>query len=279
MKKKAYFWQQRPSQKQLLVALLVIVFVGTIIYWRNYSANPPEPLFSDASGINDPAHWSFNSLPFGLQVINHGSSYWTRALGTNAQKWEDTGIVDYTIVPAGQANICEIYPEAINFCTWSGDDGWLSQMMYLQGPNNEHITAAVIAMNDFYFNSPGSMYNNSLWKNYTMCNSFGWTLGIPWRLETGAKRPTCMNPYATLDNIGSLQNPDQKDISRLQSLYNHTHDTSSTSRSYIVQEANKYWQAKDFGVLQKTSEDGSQTFSKDLGNGYRMITESKSIAR
>lgn len=279
MKKKAYFWQQRPSQTQLLVTLLVITFLGALIYWRNYSANPPEPLFSDASGINDPAHWSFTRLPFGLQLINQGSPSWSRALATNTQKWENTGVVDYNIVPATPGSLCDIHPEVLTFCTWSADDGWLSQMMYLQGPNNEHITAAVIAVNDFYFNSPGSMYNNSLWKNYTMCNTLGWTLGIPWRLEAGVKRPTCMNPIVTSENIGNLQSPDQKDISKLQSLYNHIDDTSSTSRSYIVQDANRYWQAKDFGTLQKTGEDGSQTFSRDLGNGYRMITESKSIVR
>jgi hypothetical protein len=279
MADKIIVWAKK-YKVNVLVVLAVALFAGSMVWLRNYTPYAPEPLSSSANEEQQP-HWRHSQVPFTLNLLNHASSNWPKPLKYAANSWETPEMVKFNIVNSKPSPYCEIYPESMNFCSWNDADGWLSQMMYVQGPGDPHIIATVVAVNDAYLMTPKSKYNTDAWRNYILCQSFGWTMGIKYSFESGDSLQSlnsCMNVFTDFAKVQQMQNPDQDDINEMIGLYKHTDDNPSSSISYIVTQANALWKQKDFGTLIDSTENGVQVYEQSLGNGYKMVTALQSAS-
>jgi hypothetical protein len=278
MSKSIASWFKK-NRVNVLVILLAVIVAGGLGWWRYYSSHQPQPLSSSAH--EDQPHWRPSQIPFNLNLLNHASKSWAKSLTVAAKSWSNSGSVNFNIIPSGQAEICDVYPESMNFCSWNEADGWLYQMVYIQGPGDPHIISSAIAVNDAYLSNSESEYSAPAWRNYLLCQSFGWTMGMSFDFDApdGIRAvESCMDVYGDSKTVANLQNPDTEDISEFVKLYDHNDDDSSSAISYKVKTANSLWKQKKFGNLVQNEQGGIMKYEQDLGDGYKMVTAVQQVS-
>jgi hypothetical protein len=256
-----------------LALFLVIVLAGGVVWFRNNSPYQPAPISSQAS--EERAHWSYSQMPVTVNLQNHASAGWQRYLKSNGELWGAAKTVNFDITESSPSEDCEILPGKMSFCSWNEADGWLSQMTYIQGPNNPHLVATAVAVNDAYLVNRNSPYASDAWRNYVLCQSIGWTMGMQFSFEPldGPRSvESCMNAYATPKAVEKMQKPDAGDISDLIKLYGHEHEAANAPTTGKIYEANIYWQERTFGQVVESTSQGFTSYELDLGDGYKMYT-------
>ncbi len=223
-------------------------------------------------------HWAQTANPFTLALGDNVSGGWDSYLSTASADWSQSTVLDTVIVAGGtRPRNCRPTSGRVEVCNERyGNTGWLGiAQIWASG---DHITEAVVKLNDTYFNTP--TYDSPAWRNLVMCQEIGHTLGLDHQDVDFNNEPlgTCMD-YSS-DPVPN-QHPNQHDYDQLESIYAHLDSTTTvgsvSSGSTVGTGRGKasvdFNTPAEWGKLVRTSPDGRvQVYERDLGNGNRMIT-------
>lgn len=268
------------KQMKVLAFIFVLVALGGLFYWHNYRGSAPRALFSSADQAS-PKWPSTGEFPVNIHLIDHTNGLWRSALGQSVDRaintWEETGLVNYSVV-RGDGNFqCYpiwLMPESMNVCNFYDRDTMMGIALYYSNGQNQTILGGSVLLNDYYLIDESSEFATPEIRQKVLCWGIGFTLGTPNRHEPQEESKTCMNTEFDVDTVANMQYPDELDINWLKILYGDVKEPPTSSAvSYKVQEANKFLQAKDYGVKQKSSSKGLiEHYIKDLNDGYRLNT-------
>lgn len=262
------------SQQQLLLALFLIIAAGGLLYWRNYSSNPPKALESSAN--EETPHWYHTESPFKMVIYNYAGNQWDSYITKSGKNWEVSGAYGYSISKKLDKNF-QCYPivlplqPGMNFCSMNEDNGFLALAGYGTGPDDpEHLTGGIVIVNDYYLSTLGSIYNTAVWKNYISCRFMGWTMGVPFQWNDGEPVDSCMGILSEdIISPKTMQYPNETDLQAAKVLYDHQ-DTGSAPMPMSAQKnLSKAFSAGELGPVVQSFSNGKIEIRKlDLGDGY-----------
>ena len=227
-------------------------------------------------------HWARQSNPFTLKLGNNLSSGWTSALNLASADWSLSSVLNTSVVAGGTNSNCNPTLGRVEVCNGAyGNNGWLGiASVWTSG---SHITQATTKVNDTYFNT--AKYNNSVWRNFVMCQEVGHTFGLDHQDErfNNLNLGSCMDytndPSGTAGTNGTLNNehPNQHDFEQLESIYAHLDGGTTVGQSTntmppamadINLDGLRQW-----GKPVKTSPNGrTSVYEHDFGAGHKVTT-------
>lgn len=228
-------------------------------------------------------HWARQTSSFTLKLGDNVSNNWDSALALTSADWSLSNVLNTTIV-AGSTNGTNCVPTLgrVEVCNAAyGNTGWLGiASIWASG---FHITQGTAKMNDTYFNT--AQYNNSVWRNFVMCQEVGHTFGLGHQDErfNNLNLGSCMDytndPSGTAGTNGTLNNehPNQHDYEQLESIYAHLDSSSTVGQSTsamppamadINLDGPRQW-----GKVIQTAPNGrSAIYELDFGGGHKVFT-------
>lgn len=164
--------------------------------------------------------------PLAINLGNNLTSAWSPLFAPTAAAWSKARNIDF--VPAtGRAtsSACGAVYGSVQVCNGNyGANGWLGYAnVWLSGG---FIVQATVRLNDYYFGT--AKYNTSAWRNMTICQEIGHTLGLSHTntSRTNANTGSCMDytndPSGTAGGAnGTLANlaPNSVDFAALDGIY------------------------------------------------------------
>lgn len=180
-----------------------------------------------ASHTWDGFHWARTANPFTLKLGDNLTPNWDPYLAEASSDWNPSSVLDTTIVPGVTRNkACKPTAGQVEVCNGKyGNNGWLGiAQIWLSG---EHITQAVVKVNDTYFAQPA--YNSPAWKRLVMCQEVAHTFGLGHQDEnqTNPNLGSCMDYSNNPLGPPSNEHPNQHDFDELEVSYGHL-DTTTT---------------------------------------------------
>lgn len=164
--------------------------------------------------------------PLAINLGNNLSSQWAPLFAPTAAAWSKATNIDF-VPAAGRAtsSACGAVYGSVQVCNGNyGANGWLGYAnVWLAGG---FIVQATVRLNDYYFAS--TKYNTSAWRNMTICQEIGHTLGLAHTNtnRTNANTGSCMDytndPSGTAGGAnGTLANvsPNAVDFAALDGIY------------------------------------------------------------
>lgn len=216
-------------------------------------------------------HWARQSNPFTLRLADNVSMQWDAPLRLASGDWSTSTVLD-TVVVTGTANpkTCKPTSGRVEVCNAKyGSTGWLGiAQIWASG---DHITQAVVKLNDTYFNSPP--YNTDAWRNFVTCQEVGHTFGLAHQDEDfgNTNLGSCMD-YTS--DPGTNQHPNTHDFDQLLTIYSHN-DTTTTVKSSSASSGSAKSQSDWGRAVGGHSNGGHQhddVFVKHVGNGQVVVT-------
>ncbi len=264
------------DRKSLLFLLLVLcsALVAGVFVWQEGQEIALSPLSSNAGG-EPQAHWPHSTVPFQLTLINSaGPAVWNTHIKNALSDWQQAGPISYRKITGERIGSCELYPEAINVCSFKDANTWfLAYGQYVSWSATGHIIAANMAFNDAAYNG-STEFNSPAWRNYIVCGYLGWTSGINFKPNPAGKSTSCMEWSAGSNTVANQQHPDRDDLGNMKVLYNHRDDNSSSGFSSKTAQANNRTTPAQWGQKVGVSGDGLvETYKLDLGDGYQLVTK------
>lgn len=215
-------------------------------------------------------HWARTSNPFSLKLGSNVSGLWSSYLGTTANDWSLSAVLDTSIVVGGtNPKNCRPTSGKVEVCNSKyGNNGWLGiAQIWING---NHIVQGVTKMNDTYFNT--SRYNTSAWRNLVMCQEVGHTLGLDHQDEIfdNPNLGTCMD-YS--NDPSTNQHPNQHDYDELTAIYSHLDSvtTLKQSKNLGAYLQDSFDNPSDWGSLVKKG-DKTAIFERNVGVGRKVVT-------
>lgn len=223
-------------------------------------------------------HWPRSSNPFSISLGDNVNKNWDSYLNTASADWSLSSVLDTQIVsrPGNQKSCRPILGE-VKICNSKyGNTNWLgTAQVYVAGLEN-HITQAVVKLNDTYFSTPA--YDTVAWRNLTMCHEVGHTLGLDHQDEDffNQNLGTCLDYTA---DPTTNQHPNYHDYDELYTIYSHLDLIGMVLPGVITQDTNldsklgENIDASSWGTAIAKDKSGKDSvFEKDLGNGNKAIT-------
>ncbi|NJC07814.1 PEPxxWA-CTERM sorting domain-containing protein [Polymorphobacter fuscus] len=137
-------------------------------------------------------HWA-RTGPLQIAIGSNISSTWVPYLATAANAWSAADNIDF-LVTTGASNPSTCNPKfgGVQICSANyGANGWLGYTnIWLSGG---FVVQATVKLNDFYFAT--TRYNTAAWRDYTVCQELGHTLGLDHTnaVRTNANTGSCMD--------------------------------------------------------------------------------------
>jgi hypothetical protein len=170
-------------------------------------------------------HWA-RTGPLEITLGGNLGSPWLPYLTPAATAWSAANNIDFRVT-AGQSNpaTCGAVYATVQVCNGNyGANGWLGYAnVWL---SNGFIVQGTVKLNDYYF--AAAKYNTAAWRNMTICQEIGHTLGLAHTntIKTNANTGSCMDytndPAGTAGGAnGTLANvaPNSVDYAALDSIY------------------------------------------------------------
>jgi PEP-CTERM motif len=166
---------------------------------------------------------------------NLGSN-WSSLLAPTAKAWSAADNIDFLVVAGNTTPTgCAAVFGGVQVCSANyGANGWLGYAnVWLSGG---FIIQATVRLNDYYFAT--AKYNTAAWRNMTICQEIGHTLGLDHTntVRTDANTGSCMDytndPSGTAGGLnGTLANtgPNAVDFAALNEIYAKTNTTQLAS--------------------------------------------------
>lgn len=261
----------------VLLSLIVVSVVAGAAWWKLASTNPPTPVKSNADFTQ--AHWPHNEVPFVLPVNNYASEMWDTSLEVLSEMWPTSGALTYDI--NRMRNTFDCYPiilpppvPGFNICSIEENNEWLALAVYITESDEIHIIGGQLILNDAYLNNSESEYSTTDWRNKMLCQWMGWISGAPLRVDPIEDAQSCMSINYDFKTVRDQQYPDYVDITNFKMLYDHIDDVNGKFANGKGIDLPKGVVAIDqFGKKTQSFNKGQiETYSKNLGNGYKMET-------
>ncbi len=170
-------------------------------------------------------HWA-RTGPLAINLGNNLDSTWSPYFAPAATAWSQANNIDF-VAAAGRAtsSACGAVYGSVQVCNGNyGANGWLGYAnVWLSGG---FIVQATVRLNDYYFAS--ARYNTAAWRNMTICQEIGHTLGLAHTntVRTDANTGSCLDytndPSGTAGGAnGTLANvaPNAVDFRALDGIY------------------------------------------------------------
>lgn len=219
---------------------------------------------------------------------NLTTTAWNNSLSAASTDWNVSVLKNQVV--SGESNTnCNPTSGSIEICNGEyGNNGWLgiASIWATRGKNN-HITQAVVKVNDTYFNT--EQYNTQSWRDLVICQEVGHTLGLDHQDEnfSNTNLGTCMDytndPDGMLfDQLDNLH-PNQHDYDQMTDIYAHLNSTdgdggpgNGNGKGKKPKKAGSVIDLNDpsaWGRAIKQDMQGNDSlFERDLGNGQVLIT-------
>lgn len=163
--------------------------------------------------------------PLEIQLGNNLTGAWTNMLQPTADAWSAANNIDFRVVAGRSTASCGAVYGTVQVCNGKyGFNGWLGYAnVWLAGG---YIVQATVRLNDSYF--AAAKYNTSAWREQTICQEVGHTLGldhtniIKTNLNTGSCMDYTNDPSGTAGGVnGTLANvgPNAVDFLALAGIY------------------------------------------------------------
>lgn len=253
-------------QKELLQCLFskkyFIFFFGICAFFLAL------PSLAHASHSWGNYHWARTNNPFALKLGDNVSSVWDSYLGTTAFDWDQSSVLNASIVGGGTTSRrCRPTAGRDEVCNYKyGNNGWLGvAQIWISG---SHITQGTVKVNDTYFNT--TKYNTSAWKSLVMCQEVGHTLGLDHQDENfnNGDLGTCMD-YSSDPTLN--QHPNQHDYDQLEVIYSHLDSVTSVGQKLRKSANGEFHDRSEWG--QELKNNGKVAlYVRDLGGGIKLFT-------
>ncbi len=198
------------------------------------SATPASALIQSWNGYK----WS-RTGDLAINLGNNLTGTWAPRLVPTATAWSVANHIDFIPVSGSStSSACSPVFGSVQVCNGNyGANGWLGYAnVWLSGG---FIVEATVRLNDYYFSQ--AKYNTEAWRNMTICQEIGHTLGLAHTntSRTNTNTGSCMDytndPTGTKGTNGTLANvaPNATDIGALDANYatpNSTQLASTTPR-------------------------------------------------
>jgi hypothetical protein len=205
----------RPGKlrRQRIILAAVIALAGTM-------ASPAAALTQSWNGWK----WA-RTGPLEISLGGNLSPAWMPYLAPAAAAWSLANNIDFNVT-AGKsiAPACSAVYATVQVCNGNyGATGWIGYAnVWLSGG---FIVQGTVKLNDYYFGV--ARYNTTAWRNMTICQEIGHTLGLAHTntVKTNANTGSCMDysndPSGTLGTNGTLANvaPNSVDYAALDGIY------------------------------------------------------------
>lgn len=221
-------------------------------------------------------HWARTANPFTLKLGDNLSTNWDLYLATASNDWNQSTVLDTSIVPGQGRKNCRPTSGRVEVCNSKyGSNGWLGiAQIWISG--GEHITQGITKMNDTYFNTP--KYNTPAWKQLVVCQEIAHAFGLDHQDEAfdNDNLNTCMDYTSSPE---SNQHPNPHDYQMLEQIYTHL-DSFTTINQTTGQTARQIGQQVHIENLENPGEWGRRVrdnghvavFERDFGLGNKVVT-------
>lgn len=213
----------RPARSR---ATMLSAIIGATIL----SASPAAAVTQSWNGYR----WA-RTGSLAINLGNNLDAQWSPRFVPTANAWSAAKNIDF-VAAAGRSSspTCSAVYGSVQVCNGNyGGNGWLGYAyVWLSGG---FITQATVRLNDYYFNT--TKYNTDAWKQMTICQEIGHTLGLAHTntsrsdLNTGSCMDYTNDPTGTKGTNGTLANiaPNSVDFNALNGIYANL---DSTQLSY-----------------------------------------------
>lgn len=216
-------------------------------------------------------HWGRTSNPFILKLGDNVTGAWDAHLALASNDWNQSNVLDTSVI-AGSTSPKTCKPKAgqVEICNSKyGNNGWLGiASVWVSG---SHIIQGTVKMNDTYFNKP--KYNNTIWRNFVMCQEIGHTFGLDHQDENFDNPPlgTCMD-YTSDPLIN--QHPNQHDFDMLEAIYGHLDAVTTIGQTSALGNRDiDHSDPSSWGKEIRKSSDGRKSlYMRDLGKENKVFT-------
>ncbi|TNE56888.1 MAG: hypothetical protein EP340_10705 [Alphaproteobacteria bacterium] len=215
-----------------------------------------------------------------INIINNVSAVWQTAFDDALVDWDNSSVISPVAKQGnGKTQPCKAVAGDVNVCSDAyGYTGWLGiAQIWASG---DHITQAVVKLNDSYFNS--TTYNKSYWRALVTCQEIGHAFGLGHQDENfdNPNLGTCMdytsNPLGPPNN----EHPNAHDYDLLDTMYAHTDGGSGGGGSPGKGRNKGVLGDDDIGNLRSgwgreigfTADGRADLYERQLGDGSRVIT-------
>src|SRR3990167_7496233 len=223
-------------------------------------------------------HWARTANPFTLELGDNVSSAWDSYLGTTANDWSLSTVLDTVIKPGKtKPRTCKATTGRVEVCSEKyGFNGWLGvAQIWISG---NHITKGTTKVNDSYFNT--STYNTPAWRNLVTCQEVGHTLGLDHQDEIfdNLNLGTCMD-YT--NSPSTNQHPNQHDYDELAIIYGHFDNATTIFSPTGGNNGNLGTKSQNTDLNdpsawgKKVKQDArgrNSLYERDFGNGEKLFT-------
>jgi hypothetical protein len=228
-------------------------------------------------------HWGRTANPFTLTLGDNVSDAWDVYLGTAANDWNGSSVLNVSVVAGGTTDPKKCRPTTgrIEVCSASYGGAWLGvAQIWISGGHIYHATTKV---NNFYFDKP--KYNTPAWRRFVMCQEIGHTFGLDHQDEnfSNTNLGSCMDYTSDPEGqyLGSSnEHPDPHDYEQLVTIYDgHKDSTTSASQASAPNVPPPAMNEIDFegpgqwGKLVRSTHVGRlQRYELDFGGGHKILT-------
>ena len=204
-------------------------------------------------------HWQREENPFTLKIGDNVGTDWNQALDRAAAQWSRSKVLNLNVVPGGtNPRTCRFDSGQVEVCSENyGETGWLGITVFTV--RDRHIKAAVVGLNDFYFDNPEFGLDTPRARNSVACHELGHAIGLAHR---GGN--SCMTVRRFPDD------PDRHDYKELERIYEHLDDRTTIEGQ---QATALPLVAPSFPTVQDAKLQGRpEVVVEDLGNGWQQVT-------
>jgi len=220
-------------------------------------------------------HWARTANPFTLKLIDSVSAAWDPYLVEASNDWSQSSVLTTTIVAGSRKGVSSCLPTSgrVRVCNYQyGFNGWLGlAQIWITG--GDHITQAVVKLNDTYFNTP--TYNTPAWRHLVMCQEKGHTFGLDHQDENNynPNLGTCMDYTADPDGPPSNEHPNAHDYDQLEVIYNHRDSSTTISAALPQGLRNGVADMNDWGeVIRRDGKGRPSAYRRHWDGGEKVFT-------